>query len=201
MIKLLSNVVRRGLAGDFSQFVKASSALVLVMMTGLAMAQPENAPQRCQTENIPATTPSEQFHVNGDGTVTDTRTGLMWMTCLVGLSGDLCAQGEALAMTWAKALRYAPELNASGGFAGYTDWRLANIRELSTLPELQCKSPAVNSEIFPGALSSHVWSSSPYHFYTHYSWYVDFSNGAPTYDERIRDKMVRLVREAQPHEK
>lgn len=87
------------------------------------------------------------------------------------------------------------EQNESDGNTNdYNDWRLPNIRELSTLVEPQCAGPAVNSEIFPNTPATHVWSSSPYNFYTHYSWYVDFANGAPTYDLRTALKNIRLVR-------
>lgn len=165
-------------------------------LIGRAIAQ-DSPEQRCQAENIPATMSTEFFVEGGDGTVTDSRTSLMWMTCLVGATGPNCSDGEPRSMTWAEALQVAPGLNAGGGFAGHTDWRLANIRELSTLVEMQCEQPAINLALFPGTPAAHVWSSSPYHFYTHYSWYVDYGNGAPTYDERIRAKLVRLVRDAE----
>lgn len=98
---------------------------------------------------------------------------------------------EALALNWAEALLYMNEHNKSGD----GNWRLANIRELSTLVETRCVNPAINVEVFPGTPPMHVWASSPYHFYTHYSWYVDFGYGTANYDERIRDKGLRLVRD------
>ena len=54
---------------------------------------------------------------NGDGTVTDNRTGLIWQ------------QGEPGAMTWNSALTYCEGLS----LAGSTDWRLPNIKELESL--------------------------------------------------------------------
>ncbi|WP_188150212.1 DUF1566 domain-containing protein [Teredinibacter waterburyi] len=164
--------------------------LLLSLLSGFALAE-----QNCQTDTIAASTPLERFKQSEDGTVVDADTGLMWRECLEGVTGASCDEGEPVALTWAGALTYVPTLNANGGFAGYSDWRLPNIRELSTLVELQCSNPAMNVVVFENAPSTHVWASSPYHFYTHYSWYVDFSNGAATYDERIVSKTLRLVRD------
>lgn len=55
---------------------------------------------------------------NGDGTVTDTKTGLMWASI---------DNGENI--TWPKAHAYCQNYN--GG--GYTDWRLPTPDELTTL--------------------------------------------------------------------
>lgn len=59
-----------------------------------------------------------QFVDNGDGTITDKATGLMW------LKND-----SATPMTWEKALAYAESMNT----AGHSDWRLPNAKELQSL--------------------------------------------------------------------
>lgn len=169
---------------------------LMAMMIAILSAATVHAEQVCETATIAATTPATRFDTAAQGVVIDKDTGLMWKTCVEGLGGEDCSSGEALEMTWAGALLYVPELNKNGGFAGFTDWRIANIRELTTLAELQCANPAINLTVFPNTPVSHVWASSPYHFYTHYSWYVDFATGAPTYDERIVGKSLRLVRDA-----
>ena len=61
---------------------------------------------------------ANEFVDNGDGTVTDSATGLMWEKADSG-SG----------MDWEAALTYAE--NATTG--GYDDWRLPNIKELQVL--------------------------------------------------------------------
>ena len=82
---------------------------------------------------------------NGDGTVTDTVTGLMWQ------------QGEAGAMNWQNALIYCEDL----ALAGYDDWRLPNRNELHTLVDYTEFNPAIDIVRFPGALSSsRYWSST-----------------------------------------
>lgn len=170
---------------------KLLTFFILTVMATAAFAQP---PHVCQKTNIPEATPSARFVNNGDGTITDSNTDLMWKQCLEGLAGDECELGEALALNWAEALLYLPELNKEGD-KGYMDWRMPNIRELSTLVETQCMNPSINTEVFPGTPATQVWTSSPYQFYTHYSWYVDFGYGSADYDERIKPKSLRLVRD------
>lgn len=151
--------------------------------------------QRCQPEHIASTAPSLRYQPNKDGTVVDTETGLMWRGCLEGVAGVACDKGEPLAVSWADALLYVPKFNSQGGFAGHIDWRLPNIRELSTLAELQCANPAINLAVFPNTASSDTWSSSPALFHAHYSWHVNFETGAFAYGERAKAKAIRLVRD------
>lgn len=59
-----------------------------------------------------------EFVDNGDGTITDNATGLMWMQT---------DNGEGL--IWEDALSYAENLE----FAGYSDWRLPDAKELQSI--------------------------------------------------------------------
>jgi len=171
----------------------ADARLVLAFLFAI-QASFVNAEQVCETKTIPASAPSERFLVNENGTIIDQSSGLMWLGCVVGLTGEGCSEGAPAELTWAEALTHVPELNQQGGIAGHQDWRLPNVRELASILEQQCFTPAVNASVFKNTPPTQVWTSSPYHFYTHYSWYVDFDNGAMNYDERIRAKGLRLVR-------
>jgi hypothetical protein len=66
------------------------------------------------------------FEDNGDGTITDHATGLMWMK---DDQGDGVSSGPRSGMTWAEALAFAEQKNAES-FLGYNDWRLPNAKEL-----------------------------------------------------------------------
>ena len=56
--------------------------------------------QTCQTNRILATTPTNRFTINNDGTVSDTKTGLTWKKCSEGQSGVDCRIGTATTYTW-----------------------------------------------------------------------------------------------------
>jgi len=91
--------------------------------------------------------PASRFTDNQDGTVTDTLTGLMWEQAP---SGSI--------QTWQVALNYANDLS----LGGFTDWRLANVRELQSLINVEQANPAgwLNTQGFSGAISDDYWSST-----------------------------------------
>ena len=152
------------------------------------------AAQVCLQEQSFSTVPKERYIANSNGTVTDSITRLTWRICLEGQSGEACT-GNALELSWAEALLYPQRLNQ--GQNAQQAWRLPNIRELNTLVELRCAQPALNREVFKGVVAQHIWTSSPYHFYTHYAWYMDFASGVATYDERVKKKALLLVQDQQ----
>ena len=76
---------------------------------------------------------------NGDGTVTDSATGLMWSRVDSGdpaLSGNLDG-----AMSWQEALQFAE----SATWAGYDDWRLPNAKELQSIVDYTRSPDATGS--------------------------------------------------------
>lgn len=99
-------------------------------------------------------------------------------------------------MSWPAALQHAEQVNDDRRYQGYGDWRLANIKELITIAELQCVQPALNLELFPSAPAQRTWSASPYRFYPHYSWFVDFADLTTSHLERFKAHAVILVRDA-----
>lgn len=80
------------------------------------------------------------FIDNGDGTIRDGSTGLVWEK----LDRPVPSAGihnEARTYTWEEAFLNVADLNAAN-FAGHDDWRLPNIRELRTLVNFAQASPA-----------------------------------------------------------
>lgn len=76
-----------------------------------------------------------QFVDNGDGTITDNATGLMWQKA-----------DDATARNWKESLEYAEGLT----LGGHSDWRLPNAKELQSIVDYTrspstTNSPAINS--------------------------------------------------------
>ena len=168
-----------------------TGVVVLLLMLGVEPALAET----CYPESIPASTPDSQLQDNSDGTVTDTKTGLMWKQCVEGLSGPDCASGSAKTFTWQQALQQAQAVN-SGSFAGFSDWRVPNIKELLSLVEHQCSSPAINLTRFPNASNHWVWSSSAVAGRTAYAWGVKFGYGYTVWSFKSYGHQLWLVRSA-----
>src|SRR4026208_1366769 len=103
--------------------------------------------------------PQPRFSDNGNGTVTDNLTSLIWLknaNCIAssypgfdqtGIIGDG-------AVTWFQALNFVAGINAgryncgdtsATGNTHQTDWRLPNIRELSSLVNYAFFNPAISN--------------------------------------------------------
>lgn len=148
------------------------TAPILPTMALLSLTVPATA-QTC-SDDIEPTTPLVRYQLHDDGTVTDRRTGLRWQRCPVGYTlddagtaldyaDDSCAAAGTATVDWQGALQAAETVNTGGGFAGFTDWRLPNIKELVSTVEYSCASPAVNAAVFPDTPSAaRFWSSTIY---------------------------------------
>lgn len=115
--------------------------------------------QVCHYGSLPATTPPSRFTDQGDGTGTDIVTGLQWKRCEEGRVWDgVACTGSATLHTWQGALQLAD----TADFAGKSDWRLPNVKELASIIEGACYSPAIALGVFPGVDSNAVfWTSTP----------------------------------------
>lgn len=101
------------------------------------------------------------YTVNGDGTVTDTKTGLMWKQCPEGISGKDCATGKADKFKWQYALDKAKAINDGEGYAGHKDWRVPTIEELMSIINTNVKDPTIDSAAFPNTpFDAIYWSST-----------------------------------------
>ncbi|OQX13951.1 MAG: hypothetical protein BWK73_10765 [Thiothrix lacustris] len=146
------------------------------------------ATQDCQS-NIPASTPAQRFNDQGNGTLIDTYTGLMWKKCLEGQNGERCV-GQALRMEWDSAANLA-QLVGSDNFAGYNGWRLPTLDELNSIVELRCVEPSANLEVFPQMPAVGLWSinqADPR------AWSMDFDKGRAYENFKGAGKYIRLVR-------
>jgi len=154
--------------------------------------------QMCNT-SLPNTTPNSQFVDNADGTVTDTKTGLMWQKCVDGRSGSSCENGSNTSYTWPNALLRAESLNNTSGFANQIGWRLPNLKELLSITEKSCFLPAINLTVFPNIDDQGtVWSSTPYRG-SNDAYLVNFLNGISQTRLKEGGSQLRLVRDVTPN--
>ena len=115
---------------------------------------------------------------NGDGTVTDGSTGLIWQ------------EAEIAAVAWEDALLHAESLT----LGGHNDWRLPNIKELFSLVDVNRSSPAIDRGAFAGSLSARYWSSTSEANRSSRAWVVETRYGTVEYVEKTGTAAVRAVR-------
>jgi len=127
---------------------------------------------------------SNEFVDNGDGTVSDITTDLMWQQ-----------DDSGVGMEWEDALSYAENLE----LAGYDDWRLPNVKELQSIvdythspnaEDIDDEGPAIDTDFFeitelPSGTTNYdsdygyFWTSTSAYFGPqspeyYYAWYVAF---------------------------
>ena len=85
-----------------------------------------------------------RFRQEGDSTVTDQSTGLMWQR--------FRPPGTR---TWEEALSYGESVNTGG----YSDWRVPTIKELESLNDENRSNPSIDPAAFPGFAAGRYWSS------------------------------------------
>ena len=137
--------------------------------------------------------PNSRYTNHGNGAVTDSKTALMWKQCSEGQSGSSCT-GSYIAQVWQTALTTAN----NSTFANYSDWRLPSVKELQSLVETGCHSPAINTALFPNTPSTYFWTSTTYAPNASVAWVVDFDNGGVSVNGSKSGGLgVRLVRAGQ----
>ncbi len=131
--------------------------------------------------------PAYRFHDNGDGTITDNLTGLMWLR-----------DGQCLGLDyWTAIMAAAADFNQNSGTYGctdytgtYGDWRVPNLQELLSLvhlgaDEADCGSGIpcttvgewLNSQGFVSVADYYYWTSTPLMTATDRAYMVDTSSG------------------------
>jgi len=116
---------------------------------------------------------------NADGTATDLLTGLTWLKQLYRDS-----------ITWEQALGYADTFSA----AGYSDWRLPNIKELQSLSDQNLILPCISSKVLSFTGNRKFWSSTTLPNQSVSAWYLDSRYGITTYSAKTRRNDAVLVR-------
>jgi hypothetical protein len=143
--------------------------------------------------------PSTRFTDNADGTVTDTLTGLIWLStanCIEDAGGISKAAGSVAwsdALTWTNSL--ADGICSLSDASTPGDWRLPNIDELWSLVDMLQSGPALPSgHPFTDAQASSYWSSSTYAINTSFAWDLNLLNGSVGFGGKTVNFFVWPVR-------
>jgi hypothetical protein len=148
--------------------------------------------------------PDTRFTDNGNGTITDNLTHLIWDKNANRFErqswSEACAKCNALA----EGAEGAEEL-ADGSVAG--DWRLANIKEYQSLIHYGVSGPAVpdtdgtgkwtDDEPFNDVISFIYWSSTTYALSTSHAWSLHFNDGEVYVGNKTNSRHVWCVRGGQ----
>jgi hypothetical protein len=126
----------------------------------------------------PITIPNH-FTDNGDSTITDNLTNLIWQKFPVTTS-----------KIWEQALTHAENLT----LANAIDWRLPNIKELQSLNDESMVQPSVTTPYFQNVGVKKYWSSTTLPNQTTKAWYWDTQFGITTYDVKTNSNFVICVR-------
>ncbi len=123
------------------------------------------------------------FTDNGNGTVTDKRTGLIWEQH----ASELESSDQK---TWEEAITYCEELSLGAAL----DWRLPNVRELGMLIDFSRRDPASDATFFPNIKTSYYWTSTSYMYDLSKAWYITFYDGFHLGTYKTVSNYVRCVR-------
>jgi hypothetical protein len=156
-----------------------------------------------------------RFNVNGDGTLTDNQTGLMWelATGTVGTTNPNDVKDVNAQYTWSTGdnnrdgtlyTTFLATLNTDASddrtststcFANHCDWRIPNMVELRGIllaPYLCGTAPCIDSAFGP-TLGAY-WSNSSTVSSPSVAWYVSFDNGFVGIIDKFEVNRARAVR-------
>ena len=126
---------------------------------------------------------NNNFVDTGDGTITDTSTGLMWQKST-----------GSTTYTWDQAKAYCEELT----LGGKSDWRLPTRNELQSIVDYNENNPAISPVFFPSSVGANHWTSTTNAVNTNNAWGLNFYNGNAFYDyPKTGAYYVRAVRAGQ----
>jgi len=123
--------------------------------------------------------------IGGDDVVLDRATGLMWAA-----DGNEAGCNNGALIIWGPAITYAEALN----FAGFTDWRLPNIKELFSIVDVVAGPPLI-ADFFTNTVNARHWSSTTNAAVVLNAFMVDFSSGTViNHIAKTADDYIRCVR-------
>lgn len=171
----------------FKMMFLVLAVLTLITNTAFAFKLPDTGQTKCYRgvspyDEIPCAGTGQDgaytinpmsFTDNGNGTVTDNNTGLMWQK-----------QDDGAAYNWYQTsgtydTTYNPssqDVCGSLNLGGYSDWRLPTKKELITIVDYAI-GPKINATYFLNTKSSDYWSSTTHAGDLRFAWSVSFWYG------------------------
>jgi hypothetical protein len=140
-------------------------------------------------DSLPVSLLLKDFVDNKDGTVTHTKTGLIWQRCAIGQTWN---NGGCDGKPTSYTQENAAKLTDNTG--GKTDWRLPSYKELLTIVDYSQFTPATNSIVFPDSPSDRFWTSTLTAQSSSRAWFVHFNTGEGSYYDTQNGAFVKLVR-------
>ena len=119
------------------------------------------------------------FKVNGDGSVTDLASGLIWQQ-----QDDGVTRTQGLARTYCRSLV----------LAGSSNWRIPSIKELVSIIDDRARNPTIETQLFPATANNLYWSSPSFASLSSKAWAIDFTVGVVRSENKTTNTLVRCVR-------
>ena len=116
---------------------------------------------------------------NTDGTISDLVTALTWQQ-----------EDDNNTRNHADAIAYCQNLT----LAGKNNWRLPNVKELTSIVDFHVLAPSIDRAIFLNTAASYYWSASSVASNSSNAWVVYFLNGVAFSGNKTSNYYVRCVR-------
>ncbi len=170
----------------------ASQSAIAPAETGQVVSYDVNRPRRDDGAlRAGVGWPSPRFSDNGDGTMTDNLTQLVWLKQV----GCLPAQNWQGALTQVASLNSGTNFGCSEYTAGaFGDWRLPNLRELESLLDASVVNHVIwlGLEGFLTVMADDYFSSTSYT--ATFAWTLNLPNGSPSTILKTSSRRVWPVR-------
>jgi len=102
----------------------------------------------------------DRFVADGEETIIDTQSLLMWRRCPEGLQGERCQHGSLLGFNWRQGVERLAKNNAAE-LAGYGDWGIPTLTQLQTLTSAAaCPKGDGAAALLPAWPDGYFWSRS-----------------------------------------
>jgi len=123
--------------------------------------------------------------IGGDVVVIDNATGLMWAA-----DGDAAGCYGGLSNEWDIAITIANGLD----FAGFTDWRLPNTKELFSIMDYGVGYPCITEPPFSNTFKGSYWTSTTDVGVSSYAYSINFGTSLVAKNPKDADLRIRCVR-------